>query len=261
MSIDYQGRIQHSVYDDCLNYDPILSKPSKAKSVKLGTLYACAALHGGTRCHECTNRREEKKGDSVPVEKKEVHLNRHKKYISIDTETGGFDPKRKDILSIGYVVTDEALNTIEKGEILIYGRKWRVDQGALDVNKINLKEHNKVAMSRKEAVISFQTLIARHWDNNHPTIIGQNVPFDVKFIKALFKSVRQEFKPDYSCIDLKVLWQTLVALGKVNTPNAKQDTILDHLGIGTEGQRHSALVDAENVLEALLIIKKYIKVF
>lgn len=189
------------------------------------------------------------------------HLNRHKKYFSIDTETGGLSSSNHDVLSIGYVVTDKDLCTIEKGEILIKGRLRRVTKDALAINKIDIKEHNKIACTRKKAIKKLQEVISRHWENNRPTLIGQNVPFDVRFLRALFESEGQEFSPDYTSIDLKVLWQTLIALGRVNTPDAKLDTILDYLKMGTTGQRHSALVDAENVIEVLKAIRVYISVF
>ena len=191
----------------------------------------------------------------------EKHLNRHKNYLSIDTETGGLSSDKHDILSIGYVVTDKDLCTIEKGEILIKGRLRRTTADALAINKIDIKEHNKIAGTRKKAVKKLQEVISRHWENNHPTLIGQNIPFDVKFLKVLFDSEGQDFTPDYTSIDLKILWQTLIALGRVNTADAKLDTILDYLKMGTTGQRHSALVDAENVLEVLKAIRVYISVF
>lgn len=187
--------------------------------------------------------------------------NRHKKYMSLDTETGGFSEKDQDILSIGYVVTTDRLKTIEKGEILIKGDPSRVEEQALKVNGINLEEHNKVALTPEQAASQFQEIITKHWDNNHPTLIGQNVLFDVKFVKALFESTGRKFVPDYTMIDLKPIWQALVAFGKVKTANAKQDTIMDYLKIRSSGKRHSALTDAVNVLKILRKIKKQVKEF
>jgi len=187
--------------------------------------------------------------------------NRHHKYLVLDMETGGFDEKNHDSLSIGYIVTTRSLRTIEKGEILVKGNPKKVTASALAVNGINLKEHNKEALPRREAVKAVKDIIKKHWSNGHPTLIGQNVPFDSKFMQALFKSTNQKFEPDYTYIDLKPLWQSLIAFGKVKTENAKQDTILDYLKIKTKGKRHTALVDAENVLRALRVIKKHIKDF
>ena len=187
--------------------------------------------------------------------------NRHHKYLVIDTETGGFLEKKHDILSIGYIVTTRTLRVIEKGEILIKGSPRRVTKKALEVNKINLKEHNKKALPKRKAVKLFQDIIREHWSDMHPTIVGQNVPFDTRFLVALFSSVGHKFEPDYTTIDLKPIWQSLIAFGKVKTANAKQDTILDYLKIKSKGKRHTALVDAENVLKALRKIKKHISVF
>ena len=187
--------------------------------------------------------------------------NRHKKYMALDTETGGFSAKDCDILSIGYVVTTRRLKTIEKGEILIKGDPERVQEQALKVNKINLEEHNKIALTPEQAASQFQEIISKHWDNNKPTLIGQNVPFDIGFVRALFESTDRKFTPDYTTIDLKPIWQALVAFGKVKTADAKQDTILTYLKIRSAGKRHSALTDAVNVLKILRKIKKYIKEF
>jgi len=188
-------------------------------------------------------------------------VNRHHKYLVVDTETGGFDEKNHDLLSIGYIITTRTLRTIEKGEILVKANPKRVTAKALEVNGINLKEHNKKANSRREAVKKIKDIIKSHWENNHPTLVGQNVPFDSRFMQALFKSTNQNFEPDYTYIDLKPLWQSLIAFGKVKTENAKQDTILDYLKIKSKGKRHTALVDADNVLKALRVIKKHIREF
>ena len=185
-------------------------------------------------------------------------VNRHLKYLVLDTETGGFSEKKHDMLSIGYIVTTKTLRVIEKGEILVKGNPRRVTKGALKVNGINLKEHNKVALTKREAVKVLDKVISRHWEKKKPTLIGQNVPFDIRFMKVLYKVTRKEFTPDYTMIDLRSIWQGLIAFGKVTTANSKQDTILDYLG--KRSKRHSALVDAENVLKVLRRIKKYINI-
>lgn len=186
---------------------------------------------------------------------------KHLRYLVLDTETGGLSEKDYDILSIGYVVTNKSLRVLTKGEILIKADPSRVSEEALKVNGINLEEHNAVAYTAQQAAAKLDLVVTKYWKEKKPTIIGQNIPFDVKFVKTIFEGTGMSFTPHYKSIDLRTVWQLLLALGKVSTPDSKQDTILDYLGIESKGKRHTALTDAENVLRILKEIKKHINKF
>jgi len=190
-----------------------------------------------------------------------VKVLKDQKYLFLDTETGGLSEKEFDILSIGYLVVSSSLRVLEKGEILIKANPARVSSKALELNGIDLKVHNKNAFTRKKAVEYFNTVLQQYWGGKKPIIAGSNVPFDVKFVKALYTSVGLSFEPNYAAIDIKSMWQGLMIMGKVGTADSSQDTILDYLKVKSKGERHSALVDAENVLKILKKLKKTLPSF
>lgn len=179
--------------------------------------------------------------------------------ISIDTETGGYDSKRYDCLSIGYVVvTGINLRVLEKGEILIQGRKTRCTREALLANKINLDEHNLKAVTPKEAAIQFDSVVRKYFHDGKMSLIGQNPDFDIGFLTCLYKKAKLEFIYSYRLVDLVLFWRCLEAIGVVQTKSASLDSILNYLKLPDIGQRHSALVDAENVIRVLRFLKKKI---
>ena len=177
--------------------------------------------------------------------------------ISIDTETGGTNPLDFDCLSIGYVVVKGSnLKILEKNEILIKGKRSRCTSQALSVNKIDLKEHNKKALTKKQAVCKFQKVIEKYFDDDKIYIVGQNVSFDISFISKLFSDVNKTFVYSHSIVDLMYCWRCLQLIGIVKTKSAGLDEILDYCKIRSNGARHSAIIDAENVVKVLRFLKK-----
>jgi DNA polymerase III epsilon subunit-like protein len=177
--------------------------------------------------------------------------------FSIDTETGGYDPKRHPCLSIGYVIVSGTdLRILEKGEILIKGAKSHCTREALRVNQIDLKSHNLKAVKPQQAVELFNEVISRYFKDGKVCLIGQNPDFDIKFITHLYsKYSKREFIYSHRVVDLVKIWWGLEAIGIIDTTSASLDTILDYLKLPDIGQRHSALVDAENVIRVLQLLK------
>lgn len=178
--------------------------------------------------------------------------------ISIDTETGGTDPLIHPCLSIGFVVVNcPSLIVLAKGEIFIKARKKDCTEEALKVNHIVIDEHNKKALSRKDAVKMFNSIILKYFGKNEPLIIGQNPKFDIDFIEQLYKKVGKEFLYSRRIVDLVPLWRGLQTIGVAENQSAGLDSILDYLKLpGTKKGRHSALVDAMNVIKVLRYLKK-----
>jgi len=178
--------------------------------------------------------------------------------ISLDTETGGTDPLIHPCLSIGFVVVNcPSLVVIEKGEFFIKARKKDCTEEALKVNHIDIDEHNKKAISRKDALKKFDSIIMKYFGKNEVSIIGQNPKFDIDFIEQIYKKSGKEFLYSKRIVDLVPLWRGLQAIGVAENPSAGLDSILDYLKLpGTKKGRHSALVDAMNVVKVLRFLRK-----
>lgn len=181
---------------------------------------------------------------------------RSRYYMSLDTETGGLDCNRYPILSIGFCITTSSLRIVEEGEIFIKARLGSCDPKALEVNGINLREHNKNAVPKSRAVFLLKQVIYKYWPDQVVYLIGQNVPFDVGFVSKLFESQYQKFKYFYKTVDLMSLWWTLQLLGRVNTKKGNQHEQLRYLDVKARGREHTALEDARNVVRILRKLKK-----
>lgn len=181
--------------------------------------------------------------------------------IIIDTETGGFNNKENALLSIGYVVIDDNLNIKEKGEIKIKSGNLKAEKTALEINKINLEEHNAIADTEEQAINTLNTVINAHFGNDKPVVIGHNVRFDTGFIGALYKRNNCKFVYNYGLIDTMEITRVLNALNKTGLKSAKLDDIRAHYGIKGNGQAHSAMTDCLDTLEYLKILNNKIPVF
>jgi len=117
-------------------------------------------------------------------------------YFFLDTETGGLT-KEVSLLTLDGTLTDMDLNVVDTISLKIKPDDglYKVYARALEVNKINLAEHNSGAIPMSQAQKQFESWASK-WsgtkcDTNmtfcSPTVeiypVGQNVTFDIDFIK------------------------------------------------------------------------------
>ena len=61
MAMDSDGRLMSAYQDTCENYTPDKEKPTRVKSVKLGTIYKCKKYDQGVNadqgCYWCVNKK------------------------------------------------------------------------------------------------------------------------------------------------------------------------------------------------------------
>lgn len=161
--------------------------------------------------------------------------------IVVDTETGGLDPKKVDILSVGVVpivngVLGEGKSFLVRGE--------RTTPKAMEINQINLVEHNKVALSREEALVQIKAYIKEVMGDNVYVACGHNLPFDLRFLAQLGGDVDKVF-PERNSIDTKQLatFYKMAGFFPEDQSTALQ-SILKTINIPMEGEAHEALADA-----------------
>ena len=110
-------------------------------------------------------------------------------YFAFDTETGGFDPNKADLLTFYAGFFDEEFRLLDEIDLKLKpdGRLPIAEAGALAVNKIDIQAHlaNPETITYSEAKIKVITLIKKHlkkkgrFSNIRP--LGYNVPFDIKW--------------------------------------------------------------------------------
>ena len=110
------------------------------------------------------------------------------RYIAFDCETGGL-VRDRSLLTVYFVVLDSDLTTI-LGELDLSikpnaGDCYRVTAEAMDVNKINLVEHDKIAITEGEAAQKLYAFLQQMNPNGSSKLIpvGHNVTSDEDFIK------------------------------------------------------------------------------
>jgi DNA polymerase III alpha subunit (gram-positive type) len=111
------------------------------------------------------------------------------KYIAFDTETGGLRAKQCSLLTVYFVVLDNDLKTV-LGELDLKikpnaGEPYSVTSEALAVNKINLIDHDKEAITESEASQRlYKFLNTINPDGQDKLVpVGHNEYFDEEFIK------------------------------------------------------------------------------
>ena len=99
-----------------------------------------------------------------------------RKYLLFDTEAGGLDAKVHSPLSYFGIMLDPKLNVLDTIDLKIKpnpGDLYKLDAAAMKVNKINIVEHDAVAISENQAGIKLSNFILKHVD---PTALGDIVP-------------------------------------------------------------------------------------
>lgn len=106
-------------------------------------------------------------------------------YLALDTETGGIGLD-KSLLTAYFAALDEDFNVVDELDLFIKPDDgiYIVEAGGLEVNKINLVEHDKVAITYKEA----STKIYNFLEKINPkgiiklNPVGHNVASDIAMV-------------------------------------------------------------------------------
>jgi len=110
------------------------------------------------------------------------------KYFVFDCETGGMPEKNTSLLTMNGSLLDAQLNVVATIGLKVKPADgvYRVQPQALNVNGIELGDHDDIAITEEAAAVKFIDFIRRHNLGGVPIIpVGHNVAFDVSFMKKL----------------------------------------------------------------------------
>ena len=185
------------------------------------------------------------------------------KYLAFDVEAGGTEVEHS-LLSAYFVVIDEDLKTVY-GELDLLVKpddgNYVVTAEALGVNKIQLIEHDKIAIPESKAGTLLYNFLKTHSPNGTVklTPLGHGVAFDVQFIKRhlLNKSFNQFVS--YRMLDTSSVIQFMKLTGSVSRDLAGSlSEIAMHFGVSTVSNvAHTARGDTWMVIEILRKLKEY----
>lgn len=178
-------------------------------------------------------------------------------FLFLDTETGGLDPDRHSILSIGLAVVSRT-DVVDTLEIDVREPRLFAEKSALAINRIDLAEHVKTALTPSAAVDRIIDFIGK-WpellsENNKVVLFGHNILFDIQFLKRLFCFTGHDYASFFSHrnVDTSSILRYLHIKGAFKEDISALGAALDHFGIN-EDPRHRALQDS--VLTAKLFQK------
>ena len=167
------------------------------------------------------------------------------KILVLDTETTGLDLTKHEIIQIGFLLIDMASDNTYKilSESEIKTRPLHLETAeptALAINGFSAYEWK----DSKPINIYFEEIC--HKIENADVLLGQNLIFDLRFIKQAFENfdITPPKFPPY--MDTK--WMATQLLNEGKLKSTSMDKMCKHFNIKFEGKAHTALVDCKRTL-------------
>lgn len=127
--------------------------------------------------------------------------------LFIDTETGGLDPHKHSLLTIGVVVWDEKLGELYSDEYAVFSDTYTITKSALRINHFNEELHREKAISSKEIVRKFHEIKSNYFQEyNAIPLLGTIQPLIFNFSNSFLYLVVGVLK-DYFPTELWTLTQ------------------------------------------------------
>jgi DNA polymerase III alpha subunit (gram-positive type) len=183
------------------------------------------------------------------------------KYFLFDTETGGIR-KEMSLLTLYGHILDDNLNILDTIDLKIKPDDgvYHVNAQGLEINRINIVEHDRIAKPLSEVKTRFKNYICGWSLNQKLTPIGHNVRFDVKFVKThLLEDWDRYF--DRRHIDTASIGKFLALSGivpKLKTYSLSEMAQALMIDVN-EDSRHEARFDADLTLNVLRNMTQLIK--
>jgi DNA polymerase III alpha subunit (gram-positive type) len=187
-----------------------------------------------------------------------------RKYFLFDTETGGLEAEKVSILSLFGMVLDNKLNIVDSIDLVIKPNDGRyvLDIQAMNVNKINILEHDKIAISEYEAGRRLNNFLFKHvgiWSEKPNRLIpaGHNIGgLDIPMGMRLVGTDNWRRLVSYRLLDTGNIGQFLVLQGILPENNScSLRDLCEHYKIDYTGA-HDAKQDALMTLEVLKAMAK-----
>jgi DNA polymerase III epsilon subunit-like protein len=132
-------------------------------------------------------------------------------YLAFDTETTGIDYEKNNLLTGFFVVLDSELNIIDTYNLKMKHDTYTVSAKALEVNKINLVKHERLAKTVSQTRKEFLQFLEKNKPRYRYIPVGHNVQFDIRFLKSSQLLTEEQFSNYFSnyTIDTMMIAQYL----------------------------------------------------
>jgi len=147
--------------------------------------------------------------------------------LVIDTETTGLSPRFNKTLTVGMLLVDveqDFLEILEENHIFIKQDNYNLTKRVMEVNKIDIKQHDLNAISSKNACVQINSFIDKNFLHKTP-LVGHNLQFDKEFLKALFNQSDAFAKLHHKSEDTMYIWRNHQRAG--NVPSDLRSSLKD----------------------------------
>jgi len=185
--------------------------------------------------------------------------------LFIDTETGGLDPAKFSILTLGLALWKDGV-VEDSVEIRIAEPEIASEPEAMAVNGIDLEALGRDGLSPFVAVNHINTFLLKHdMYDKKITLGGHNVAFDVAFLRRLYRLADQDtlFRRSFShrTICTQSIAGFLILMHLVPFKSADGDTVFKYYGCEPKrvNGKHEARGDAVASANALTGMMRDVK--
>lgn len=166
--------------------------------------------------------------------------------LFIDTETGGLDPEKHSLLSVGFVVWDSVLGDYYSAEYRLKNENRKITKTAKKINKLTDSDFDD-AITPLALIKKFEEIKEDYFaDYTAIPLAGHNTQFDVQFLKKMFKDNRRSFDNIFShrVVDTYSILKFLQDSGIIKATINSSAQAFKFFGVIVDG-RHTALGDAQ----------------
>jgi DNA polymerase III alpha subunit (gram-positive type) len=184
-----------------------------------------------------------------------------RQYFLFDTETGGLDATKHSLLSFYGMILNHNFETTGEIDLMVKPDDgvYHVDIEALKVNKIDLIQHDKIAIPESKAGDKLLDFLATHYVKSGVSKLipaGHNIGrLDIPMAERLIGFKNWDTLIVRRTLDTGTLGQMLIAQGKI--PESNKGSLVelcDQYGINFDGA-HNAKRDVEMCRQLLVAMK------
>lgn len=188
------------------------------------------------------------------------------KFIAFDCETTGLH-EDSDLLTVWFGIYNSKFELIDELDLSVKPDSgfYKVQAQGLEVNKINLVEHDKIALSYKDAKHLVYQFLVKNTIGNKLYLntelsedkllipIGQSVIYDINAVcRTLISKGSWESMVSRRPLDTKYISRYLQFTGKIPmNQSISLGGLIEYFNIKVDGVQHEAKYDALCTVEAL----------
>lgn len=185
-------------------------------------------------------------------------------YLALDVESGGLNHNFTSVLEYYFIILDENFNELASLHLLTKPDDgiYALNAKAMDVNRINLIEHDKVAIFEREAKTKLYQFLDSNTNHGESKLVwvGHNVGFDrdAVYTKLCSRTTLDKFCKYYT-LDTGTVSQFLRFAGLLPLDvTSSLGALIEHFGV--EGSNsHRAEDDIRATVEVLKAMKSRVQ--